>query len=218
MDLKKTMLRKQGRSVLLLVMAICLCIPCTAKDTKRIERNMTKDEVAEILGTPITTSFDENTETWQYNKIRGSLFNRSDVYITVVFSNSGRVVQYREESTDVTPPPVSGMSTPPAHFSDRYGCAMTEANFTLLRNKIRKAGLTSTRLDLIEVAALGAFFTCRQCADLMSDMSFSSDKFKALQLLAPRITDARNAEVIYQQFSFSADKDKAAAIVSQAQQ
>jgi hypothetical protein len=44
-------------------------------------------------------------------------------------------------------------------------------------------------------------------------LSFSSDKLRALELLAPRMVDRQNAFKIYDAFTFSSDKEKARAIL-----
>ena len=66
---------------------------------------------------------------------------------------------------------------------------------------------------MIEVAALGGYFSCSQCAKLVSIFSFTDGKMKALKLVAPHVTDPQNAADIYQQFTFGFDRDKAAEIV-----
>lgn len=91
------------------------------------------------------------------------------------------------------------------HLSDR--------DFSLLYNKVKKASFDDNKYDLLEVANLGCHYSCRQTARIISIFSFTDNKLKALKLMAPRITDLHNAAEIYKQFTFSIDKDKAAEII-----
>ena len=76
-----------------------------------------------------------------------------------------------------------------------------------------KESFSDGKLDMIEVASLGCFYSCRQCVEILGIFSFDSDKLKALKFLAPRIIDQRNNYSIIKSFTFSSDQEKAAAII-----
>lgn len=204
-----------------LALALCsLCAnPISAKPTKVIERGMTKEQVTTIYGRPLTSSFNETGETWQYEKSRGGLLDSRQVIITVNFSLDGKVVSYDEKIKDPMPATqnTSQSSTiPSVAYNIGYGRpsrSLTPEAFDILYNKVKKASFNSGKLDLIEVASLGGYFSCSQCAKIVSTFSFSDDKMKALTLMAPHITDPQNAADIYSQFTFGSDRDKAAEIV-----
>lgn len=92
---------------------------------------------------------------------------------------------------------------------------LSDDDFSLLYNKVKKASFDSNKIDLIEVACLGCYFTCSQSVRLMSLFSFDNKKLEVLQKLAPRITDLHNAVQIYDSFSFSSSKDKAMRVIQQ---
>lgn len=205
-----------------LTIALCaLCAnPVSAKPTKTIERGMTKEQVTAIYGKPLTSSFNDTSETWQYVKTRGGFFG-NDVLITVRFDNEGKVVGYDEKIKESTPSTSSSTSTSSSSssssstfgFGNRRSRCLTPEAFDILYNKVKRASFDSGKLDLIEVAALGGHFSCSQCAKLVSIFSFTDGKMKALKLVAPHITDPQNAADIYRQFTFGSDRDKAAEIV-----
>lgn len=203
--------------------AIALCVLCanpvSAKPTKAIERGMTKEQVTAIYGRPLTSSFNDTSETWKYEKARGGLFDSRVVLITVCFDLDGRVMSYDEKIKDSAPassPSSSSASSSSIYnlgYGNRHSRCLTPEAFDILYNKVKKASFDSGKLDLIEVAALGGYFSCSQCAKLVSIFSFTDAKMKALKLVAPHITDPYNAADIYRQFTFGSDRDKAAEIV-----
>lgn len=95
----------------------------------------------------------------------------------------------------------------------RYEYNLSDEDYAVLYNKVKKASFDDNKLDLIEVASLGCYYSCQQTARIMKLFSFDDDKLKALRLMARRIVDPHNAVDIYRQFTFSDDKDKAARII-----
>lgn len=205
-----------------LVMAVAFSATASAKPSRQIVRGMTKDQVTAAYGKPFATSFNDTSETWQYVKSRGGLLDSREVLIKVSFDADGKVVGYDETIKDTPssayePSSSSSFGDVIRDFSGRPSRSLSQNAFEILYNKVRQASFESGKLDLIEVASLGGYFTCAQCARLLSIFSFTDGKMKALRFVAPHITDKQNASDIYRQFSFSSDKDKAAEIVSGAQ-
>ena len=64
---------------------------------------------------------------------------------------------------------------------------LSDEKFTILYNKVKNASFDDRKMDLIEVASLGAFYSCEQCASIMSIFSFGDKKLAALRLMTPRI-------------------------------
>lgn len=195
-------------------------ISVSAKVKKTIVRGMTKEEVVEIYGKPLSTSFDETLETWNYEKSRGGLLDPHNVYITICFDNNDKVMKYDERTERVEIPSSSNYSSSSSSrpsFGDRRNFRhLSDNDFNILYNKVRSASFDNGKLDLIQVAALGGYFTCSQCARLIAIFSFTDGKMKALGFVAPHIVDAQNAAEIYSQFTFSTDKDKAAMMIRSA--
>ena len=90
---------------------------------------------------------------------------------------------------------------------------LSDDKFAILYNKVKNTSFDDRKMDLIEVASLGAFYSCEQCATIMSIFSFGDKKLAALRLMAPRIVDPRRAYIIFYQLSFQSEKDEAARII-----
>ena len=90
---------------------------------------------------------------------------------------------------------------------------LSDDKFAILYNKVKNTSFDDRKMDLIEVASLGAFYSCEQCATMMSIFSFGDKKLAALRLMAPRIVDPHHAYIIFDQLSFQSEKDKAARII-----
>lgn len=205
-----------------LLLAFVFTVAVQAKPTKSVERGMTKEQVTNILGKPQTTNFNDSSETWQYVKSRGGLLDSYTVNITVGFDTNGTVVRYDEAIVGSSSASDSYTPSSSSSAGDQLGlilgsrhpqCSLSDSDYDVLLSKVRQASFESGRLDLIQVASLGGYFTCRQCANLLSVFTFVDGKIKALRFMAPHIVDAQNASDIYRQFTFSSDKDKAAEIM-----
>ena len=82
---------------------------------------------------------------------------------------------------------------------------LSDDKFAILYNKVKNTSFDDRKMDLIEVASLGAFYSCEQCAAIMSIFSFGDKKLAALRLMAPRIVDPRRAYIIFDQLSFQCE-------------
>ena len=91
---------------------------------------------------------------------------------------------------------------------------LSDDKFAILYNKVKNTSFDDRKMDLIEVASLGAFYSCEQCATIMCIFSFGDKKLAALRLMAPRITDPHRAYIIFDQLSFQSEKDEAAGNIS----
>jgi hypothetical protein len=90
---------------------------------------------------------------------------------------------------------------------------MRDKDFSMMYKIVKKASFNDNRIDIIRVAAIGSYFSSKQCAELLSLISFNDDKLKALEVMAPRIVDDKDLDRILKQFSFNRDKDKAMKIL-----
>lgn len=161
--------------------AILLCVilalngaGADGKDKVDVRLGMTKQEVTAILGQPEDISFDYRSEQWEYY-INGGL-TKYDKRILVGFDSEGRVVTYRSFSlrpddrnddyhmrgTDVGPMR--------RYFVDEF--CMDERAFSVLYDKVKAASFSDNKFDLVEVASLGCYFSCSQCARILSLFSF----------------------------------------------
>lgn len=94
-----------------------------------------------------------------------------------------------------------------------YSYSLSNQAFSILYNKVKKASFDDNKLDLIEVASLGCYYSCSQTIRMMKIFTFADERLKVLNLMAPRIVDPQNAIDIYKLFSFDSDKDKAGEIM-----
>lgn len=94
-----------------------------------------------------------------------------------------------------------------------YSYSLSNQAFSILYNKVKKASFDDNKLDLIEVASLGCYYSCSQTIRMMKIFTFADERLKVLNLMAPRIVDPQNAIDIYKLFSFDSDKDKAGEII-----
>lgn len=207
-----------------LLVAFVLPLAMEAKDAKKVQRGMTKAQVTEIYGKPLTTSFDEAGEHWSYEKARGGFLTSYNVRIMVEFDNEGKVVKCDETVIEPKPAYTANTTTNTSysggvrqHYGGGRRGALSDGSFSILLSKVRGASFDDRKLDLIQVACLGCWLTCRQGASLIGVFSFTDGKMKALKFVAPRLVDLQNTNEIYRQFTFSSDKDKAAQIISQSQ-
>lgn len=204
------------------MMMFAMCVEASAKVRKTVERGMTKNEVAAILGDPKLTSFDTYGDRWQYECT--NILTGDTKYTTVIFDRSGKVVgldSYIEGLNSISRSSANGQCpTPPpcppeysGGVQDGYAYCLDEASFSKLYDKVRKASFDNEKFDLIEVASLGCWYSCAQTAQVMRMFSFSDDRMKVLRLMASRIVDPQNSADIYRLFSFDSDKTKVGEIL-----
>ena len=87
---------------------------------------------------------------------------------------------------------------------------MNDHDFQYLYKVIKKKPFEKDQLELLSVGVLDNYFSCRQCAKIMSIYSFDKDKLKILDIMASHIVDKENAHLILDSFRFEADRRKAA--------
>ena len=92
--------------------------------------------------------------------------------------------------------------------------AMHSKDFKMMCEVIDDASFHEKKIGIIKVACISSYFNSKQCAKLLSMISFDDAKLKALKVLAPRMID-RDVTDIVKQFSFSSNKDKALEILRQ---
>lgn len=198
---------------LLLVMS---CICAEAKPQDEVKRGMSKEEVRAILGKPDNTSFDPYSEQWEYYKSRGPL--KYDKMLYVVFDEADRVTHYssftvrgnvnnHNQTSIVIDRETSGNKM--AHWRR----CMDKQSFALLKDKVHKSNFNENKMNLVEVACLGFYFNCSQCARIMEEFSFGDSKLAVLKKMADRIVDPHNAMEIYKVLDFESDRVKAEKIL-----
>lgn len=87
---------------------------------------------------------------------------------------------------------------------------MNKQDFQYLYKVIKKKSFNDDRLELLRVGVLDNYFSCKQCATLISIFSFDSNKLEALDIMAKHIIDLENAGLILESFTFDSSRQKAA--------
>ena len=96
---------------------------------------------------------------------------------------------------------------------ERKPRAMHHKDFKMMCEVVDDASFHEKKIGVIKVACISSYFNSRQCAKLLSMISFDDAKLNALKVLAPRIIDKDVTEIV-KQFSFTSSKDKALEILS----
>ena len=99
---------------------------------------------------------------------------------------------------------------------ERRPRAMHKKDFKMMCEVVDDASFHEKKIGIIKVACISSYFNSKQCAKLLSLISFDDAKLKALKVLAPRLiidTDVTEVTDIVKQFSFSSNKDKALEIL-----
>ena len=82
-------------------------------------------------------------------------------------------------------------------------------DFQYLYKIVKKKSFNDDRLELLRVGVLDNYFSCQQCAKLLSVFSFDDNKLEALEIMTEHIVDRENMDLIIDTFSFSSNKEKA---------
>ena len=90
---------------------------------------------------------------------------------------------------------------------------MPAEEFSALLEAVNEASFSDEKTGVIATAAKGYQFSCEQVGQLIDAMSFSADKLKALDLTRKRLVDRQNGFKLLEHFTFSADKQKAQALL-----
>ena len=96
---------------------------------------------------------------------------------------------------------------------ERRPRAMHNKDFKMMCEVMDDASFHEKKIGVIKVACISSYFNSKQCAKLLSMISFDDAKLNALKVLSPRIIDKDVTEIV-KQFSFSSSKDEAMEILS----
>ena len=96
---------------------------------------------------------------------------------------------------------------------ERRPRAMHNKDFKMMCEVVDDVSFHEKKIGVIKVACISSYFNSKQCAKLLSMISFDDAKLNALKVLAPRIIDKDVTEIV-KQFSFSSSKDKELEILS----
>lgn len=95
------------------------------------------------------------------------------------------------------------------------GKAIDDGRFAAVLQAVQAESSAPGRLLVIGSAAKAEHFLVAQVRQLLDQLTYSKDKIRALELLAPRIADRNNIFMLFSAFSFEDDKARARTILGQ---
>ena len=69
--------------------------------------------------------------------------------------------------------------------------AMRGDDFKKFYKYVKETSFDKNKLQLIEIASFGSYFSSEQCYKLLSLFSFDDNKLEALKIMEPRMVDSR---------------------------
>lgn len=90
---------------------------------------------------------------------------------------------------------------------------MSPEAFSNFMSSLRKAPFSKDKLGLIDLTVGYSYFTVPQIKQVINMISFSDEKFEALEKMSPYIADPENVYELIESFRFSDDKEKARSII-----
>ena len=91
---------------------------------------------------------------------------------------------------------------------------ISDKDFELLCSLVCEGGFDKDKITILRAGTIGNYFTCKQAAELLSLLSFDSNKLDALRFIAPHIVGRKDMDELIAVFSFSSNKDEALRIFS----
>ena len=188
---------------------------------EKIETGMSPEEISALLGKPEYRRLNYELEEWEYRKFLNPLDGEATVIIVrfednhLVYMDSFKSSerQIPVNSTPATPPASTPIVVPvrPEHPA---ACRPTsEQQFNKFYNKVKERPFKDDKMKLLRAGVENKYFTCRQCARMMSLYAFDDDRLEVLRLFAPRIVDKENYDVIERALDSLIERDKVASIL-----
>ena len=85
---------------------------------------------------------------------------------------------------------------------------MAKPRFEAMLRALNNEGFSQNKLEVLEQAAATGYFRVAQLEQIVKILSFSADKVRAVEVVAPHLTDPQNAFSLYDDFCFTSVKDK----------
>lgn len=188
---------------------------------EKIETGMSPKEISALLGKPEYRRLNYELEEWEYRKFLNPLDGEATVIIVrfednhLVYMDSFKSSerQIPVNSTPATPPASTPIVVPvrPEHPA---ACRPTsEQQFNKFYNKVKERPFKDDKMKLLRAGVENKYFTCRQCARMMSLYAFDDDRLEVLRLFAPRIVDKENYDVVERALDSLIERDKVASIL-----
>lgn len=89
---------------------------------------------------------------------------------------------------------------------------MDPNQFDELIKAIKAEGFPSGQMGVVESAARDNHFLMVQLKEVIESLSFSADRMRVTEIMAPRVLDRKNLHTLYSAFDFESEKDKVRSI------
>jgi outer membrane protein assembly factor BamE (lipoprotein component of BamABCDE complex) len=83
--------------IISMALSVSLSSCISTRDTvkiNKVEMDMTKSDIQNLLGTPLFKNANETGEEWGYRKLVGEIAGPESMIFVVTFNNDGKVVAY----------------------------------------------------------------------------------------------------------------------------
>jgi len=183
------------------------------RDTQRIERGMSQEQVYSLMGRPTYRRFGDNgIEEWEYHK--SGLFEKR---ITVISFSSGRVVRMNTYNGDYNDSDRGRYPNQRGNYpygngdydGDYRSDRQNDQWFSQVYREVQRKTFTDDKILYIRDVARRNRFTTQQTIKLLRLFSFDEEKLKVLACVASGLRDPRNSYRIVDQFTFSNSQQEA---------
>lgn len=204
----------------LFVLCGCTTFLRYSNPAMQIQQGMSSDAVLKLMGDPQHRSFIDNSEEWVYQHSTVTTTETKVIVVTFVNGKVKGLNSYSQENYPFPQPPI--VVNPPIyidvnrpHYPNKKIVAMDNVAFDLLCNKLNDKRLfRDDKFELFKMGVSNHYFTCWQCARMMSLFTFEDEKLNVLRVVAPRIIDRENFTQIIDSLKFTSDKTTAKKILN----
>lgn len=180
---------------------------------EKIETGMSPQEVTDLLGKPEYRRLDYGLEEWEFQKYLNAL-DKEPTVIIIRFEDNQLVYmdsfKESERQPQTSVPPVRPSQKPPIVVvpGPGIGHPVSEQQFNEFYNKVKSRPFKDDQLKLIRIGVENKYFTCKQCARMMSLYAFDDEKLKVLKIFAPHILDKENYDVLSEEIMSLIEQEK----------
>lgn len=162
----------------------------------KVKRGMTQTEVREILGKPSYQRFNEEIEQWEYQKTHAISGQETTILVDFIDGHVSSMDSFGTTPRPVPAPPVETIVIEKPQHPKKHLRPMNEKDFGNLYEQMKRKSFDDERMELLSVGITNSLFNCNQCASLMALFTWDDNKMKVFDLMADRLIDPENGEVI----------------------
>ncbi len=179
-----------------------------------VKQGQTEAEVYELLGKPAFRRFNREQEDWEYRRWESPTTAKVTV-ITFVNHRVRKLDSYYERIKEtphikrevktikrrVYKPRQREIHRPTRYIQAKPYEEISDYELMEIIDRLGDGRSTSDALRILRIYSKNKRFSCSQVRKIFDQFIFSSDKVKALRVLAPRIVDNENDEILVAEFT-----------------